>query len=191
MRIGSERISSWEAAMTLPTFLGIGAARSGTTWLHELLVSHPDIYVPTRRKEVRFFDQYFERGLHWYQEFFPPDSGAGQYRAIGEISPGYYRCPSCPARIASIPSITSLILMVRNPMDRAYSHYGLVVREGRTSETFEDFLSIEPQAVQWGFYSRYLESYLRYFKRDQILVMIYEHTMADVQGAKERLASFL
>ena len=53
--------------MTLPTFLGIGVQRGGSTWLHTLLTSHPDVYLPTRRKEVRFFDRDYERGLKWYE----------------------------------------------------------------------------------------------------------------------------
>ena len=63
--------------MTLPTFLGIGVLRGGTTWLHELLVSHPDVYVPARCKETYFFDLYYERGLEWYEGLFPPRSGGG------------------------------------------------------------------------------------------------------------------
>ena len=59
-----------ESWMTLPTFLGIGVPRGGTTWLHTTLISHPDVYMPTRRKEVRFFDRYYERGLGWYETFF-------------------------------------------------------------------------------------------------------------------------
>lgn len=177
--------------MTLPTFLGIGAPRAGTTWLHELLASHPDVYVPTRRKEVRFFDQYYERGLQWYEKFFPSNAQAGQYQAIGEISPAYLYCPRCPERIASIPSITRLILMLRNPVDRAYSAYGLDIRFGSFSGPFEDFLSLRPDTIQMGFYSRQIRRYLRYFRRDQILTLIFEHAVADAPGTKKTLACFL
>lgn len=177
--------------MTLPTFLGIGVMRGGTTWLHELLTSHPDVFVPTRRKEVCFFDQNYERGLQWYERFFPDGSEVERYRAIGEVSPTYLHCPSCPERIARMPSITRLILMLRNPVDRAYSHYSLATQLGRTSDSFESFLDLRPHAVQWGFYSQYLANYLRFFNRDQILVLIHERTMADVPRAKEVLAEFL
>ena len=91
--------------MTLPTFLGIGAMRAGTTWLHDLLASHPDVFVPARRKEVNFFSFYYERGLSWYERFFPPESEAQNYRAIGEISPIYLYCDPCPERIASMSLI--------------------------------------------------------------------------------------
>jgi hypothetical protein len=176
--------------MTLPTFLGIGAPRSGTTWLHELLASHPDVYVPTRRKEVRFFDRYPERDLQWYAKFFPSDGEAGRYQAIGEISPGYLYCSGCPERIASIPSITRLILMLRNPVDRLYSDYGERIRSRNFSGPFEDFLSLASR-IQYGFYSPRIRDYLRYFGRDQILVLIFEHTVTNVPKTKETLACFL
>lgn len=134
--------------MTLPTFLGIGMMRGGTTWLHELLASHPEVFVSMRRKEVYFFDQYYERGLHWYRRFFTDEVEAERYQDIGEITPGYLHCPRCPERITSLLSITKLILIVRNLIDRSYSHYGLVVRAWKTSESFETFLSLRPQAIE-------------------------------------------
>ncbi len=177
--------------MTLPTFLGIGAPRSGGTWLHELLASHPEVYVPTRRKEVYFFDLYYDRGLSWYESFFPAESEASRYQAIGEITPTYIYRPYCPERIASIPSITRLILILRNPLDRVYSQYGLLVKNGECSGSFEDFLGDRPQVIEKGFYSRYLRNYYDYFDRDQILVLIYEHATADLAGTKYSLARFL
>ena len=64
--------------MTLPTFVGIGVARGGTTWLHTLLSGHPEISMPTRRKEVRYFDRNHDRGLDWYESFFCPSAEADQ-----------------------------------------------------------------------------------------------------------------
>jgi hypothetical protein len=177
--------------LTLPTFLGIGVPRAGTTWVHELLDGHPDVYVPTHRKEVRFFDLYYERGLQWYEKFFPPDANAGRYQAIGEISPGYLYCSGCPEHIAGIPSIAKLLLILRNPVDRAYSAYGRRIRYREFSGPFEDLLSIEPELIQLGFYSRKVKDYLRYFSRDQLLVLIYEHAVLDVVDTKETLAGFL
>ena len=75
--------------MTLPSFLVIGAQRAGTSLLHQILLAHPDVYVPAQRKEVHYFDRYFERGVEWYQSYFPAADAAGRYRAIGEITPDY------------------------------------------------------------------------------------------------------
>jgi hypothetical protein len=177
--------------MALPTFLGIGVLRGGTTWLHELLTSHPDVYVPTRRKEIFFFDLYYERGLEWYEGFFPPEAEASRYRAVGEITPTYIYRSYGPGRIASVPSITKLILMLRNPLDRVYSHYGLLLKNGQYSGSFEGFLSDRPDMIQNGFYSQHLHNYYRHFDRDQILVLIYERATADIPKTKETLARFL
>lgn len=177
--------------LTLPTFLGIGVPRAGTTWLHELLDSHPGVYVPTHRKEVRFFDLYYERGVQWYEKFFPPEGEARRYQAIGEISPGYLYCPRCPERIESIPSITKLILILRNPVDRAYSAYGRRVRYREFSGPFEELLSLEPEVIRMGSYSPRIRDYLRYFSMDQMLILIHERAVADVPKTRETLARFL
>lgn len=99
--------------MTLPTFLGIGVPRGGTTWLHTLLASHPEVYMPTRRKEIRFFEKYYERGVSWYSTFFCPPEQAERYRAIGEISTQYYDCKACPQRIFTTLPQSKLIIIDR------------------------------------------------------------------------------
>ena len=177
--------------MTLPTFLGIGAPRCGSTWLHELLSSHPDIYMPRYLKEIRFFDMNYERGLQWYTQFFPPDAQAGEYQAIGEFSPYYLYCPRSPERIAGMPSITKLILILRNPVERVFSHYGYRVRVENFSGTFQNFLSERPEVIQEGFYSQKLKNYLRYFEKNCILVLIFEYTVLDVPKTKDTLGRFL
>lgn len=177
--------------MTLPTFLGIGSQRSGTTWLHLLLETHPEVYMPTRRKELHFFDWYYDRGLKWYEKFFPTPQQALHYRAIGEMTPNYLVCSSCPERIISVPSISKLLLIVRNPVDRVYSNYNYQAARDNYSESFERFLSLHPEAVQRGFYAQHLKRYLRYFRRDQILALVYECAVADVPKTKETLARFL
>lgn len=177
--------------MTLPNFLGIGAQRAGTTWLHTLLASHPDVYVPTRRKEVHFFDWYYERGIQWYSKFFPPETQANRYEAIGEITPDYLHDPRCPERIAKTLPSAKLIVTLRNPVNRAYSHYSKMVADDNYSGTFEDSLSTHPEIVQRGFYSQQLKRFFRYYKREQVMVLIFERAVADVSETKDALARFL
>ena len=177
--------------MTLPTFLGIGVPRGGTTWLHELLAAHPAVYVPAKLKEVRFFDRYYGKGLEWYQEFFPPAEQASCYQAIGEVTPGYLSCEQCPERIAQVDSIVKFIAILRNPIDRAHSHYLFRVRLDNYTGTFEEFLSEYSGAIKWGLYSQGIKRYLRYFGREQILILIHEHAFADVSETISTLARFL
>ena len=178
--------------MTLPTFLGIGAPRSGTTWLHELLQTHPDVYVHKYRKEICFFDRNYERGIDWYKTFFPSDTQARKYRAIGDITPYYLFYDECLERILKIPSITKLIVNLRNPVDRAHSFYGVLVRDGKCVGSFEECMSQHPEILQHSFYSEQLKKYLRHFEREQILVLIYEQTVAlSISKTKEIIANFL
>src|SRR5215216_774100 len=177
--------------MTLPTFLGIGVQRGGTTWLHTLLTSHPDVYMPTRRKEIRLFERYYDRGVSWYSTFFCPPEQADRYKAIGEISTQYYDCEECPQRIFDTLPQSKLIIMLRHPVNRAYSQYGFVVQRRNYRGSFQEFLASRPAALEKGFYSRYLKQYLRYFDRNQILALLFEDVFIDIFKTKKTIAGFL
>lgn len=177
--------------MTLPTFLGVGVPRAGTTWLHSLLASHPDVFMPVRRKEIRFFDRHYEQGLGWYETFFCPDDEADSYRAIGEISPQYLYCDECPDRISATLPDVRLLLMLRHPVDRAYSTYGFTMQRANFRGSFAEFLESRPSVLERGFYSRYLKLYLERFERERILSLIFEDSISDVETTRARLADFL
>ncbi len=178
--------------MTLPSFLGIGAQRSGTTWLDHQLRSHSQISLPTRRKEVHFFDEHYDRGLDWYRRFFPSALQASAYRAIGEITPKYLYAPAAPTRIRECLPGCKLIAILRNPADRAFSQYGLSVKNAGESRLFEDFLAARPEAFQRGLYSQQLRRFFDCFPQANILVLIFERDVArDQHSALERIADFL
>ena len=84
--------------MTLPTFLGIGVPRAGTTWLHTLLAGHPDVYLPTRRKEIRFFDRYHDLGTAWYEAFFAAAEAIGRSVRSRPSTSTATRAPSASRR---------------------------------------------------------------------------------------------
>jgi hypothetical protein len=84
-----------------------------------------------------------------------------------------------------------LLLILRNPTDRAYSSYIHWVRGKNYTESFENFLSDYKPALQYGFYSRYLKNYLSIFKREQILILIFERAVNNIPGTKTKLADFL
>jgi hypothetical protein len=177
--------------MTLPNFLGIGARRSGTSWLDMLLRSHQDIYLPKQRKEVHFFNDYYDRGLNWYQRFFPSPDQASEYRAVGEITPGYLYHPDAPARIQGHIPDCRFIAILRNPVDRAYSQYAQSVRASNDLRSFEEYLDQEPDAFARGLYSEQLKRYLQYFPLDNFLILIFERTIKDPAQIRHQLADFL
>lgn len=176
--------------VTLPTFLGIGAPKCGTSWLHDVLEAHPDVWVPARR-EVHYFDRYYDRGVRWYGGFFPPARHRDRYPAVGEITPHYLYHERGPERIAAMPSVRRLIVMVRNPVDRAYSHYWFRARIENYRGSFEEFLGERTEATNWGFYARHLANYTAHFAKERILVLVYEHLFTDVNHHLRTLGGFL
>jgi hypothetical protein len=177
--------------MTLPTFLGIGVPRAGTTWLHEVLSSHPAVYLPRQRKEIRYFDRHHAEGPAWYERFFCSPEEAARYEAIGEVSPQYLYDPRCPDRIAELLPDVKLVVMLRHPVARAYSQYGFVIQRRGYAGSFEDFVTTRPRALEMGHYATYLEAFRRRFGRDRILVLLFEEAVGEGGNAREELARFL
>lgn len=176
--------------MTLPTFLGIGVTRAGTSWLNTLMASHPDVYVPALRDEIRFFDENYDRGLAWYEKLFCPPEEADRYRAIGEISPQYLECEECAERIHAAVPEARLIVILRHPVNRAYSQYGFFVQRRSYRGSFEKFVAERPDSLD-RYYSRSLKRYLRYYDRSRILALVFEDAFSDVEAMKSNVAEFL
>jgi hypothetical protein len=170
-----------------PTFLGIGAPKAGTTWLYRVLESHPDVAVPRHRKEIHYFDHNFERGLQWYEAFFPNREAA----AVGEFTPHYLYDPAAPERVHSVPSIQRFLVILRNPVDRAFSHFRFRRGQDNTSESFEQFLDREPNALAWGHYGRHLAGWFEAFGPRPFLVLLFEDAVRDPDETRRRIAHHL
>jgi hypothetical protein len=177
--------------VTLPNFLVIGAQRAGTSLLHKILAEHPEVYVPTERKEIHFFDWYFERGTDWYQGYFPAPAEAARFRAIGEVTPDYLIDPEAPARIQRMLPGARLVAILRNPVDRAYSWYQYARRSRNEQRNFERFLEEDPMALEAGFYHRHLTRYLAHVPSAQLHLMIYEDLVREPARKLDALAAFL
>jgi len=178
--------------MTLPNFLVIGAPRAGTSLLHHrILRPHDEVYVPAERKEVQFFDRYFDRGPAWYERYFPPSNEVTAYRAIGEASPGYLAAPDAPARIHALIPDCRLIAILRNPVERAYSAYQYARRSRNERDDFDAFLQCNTTVIDDGLYSKHLGNYLRFFRKESILVLIYEEMVLNPAQELDKLRRFL
>ena len=185
----------------LPDFLVIGAQKAGTTALYAYLRWHPGIGGPSW-KEVSFFDRHWRRGEAWYRGHFPnslrtwlAQRSNGRPLLIGEASPSYVFHPLAPERVREVVPDVRLIVLLRNPIDRAYSHYQHEVALGREPLPFEKALDAEEERMRgevermtsdpsyfsyvwWNYtyaargrYAEQLERWFAVFPREQLLVV--------------------
>jgi hypothetical protein len=103
----------------LPDFVIVGAQKAGTTSLYRMLRKHPQIHMP-RTKELHFFDTHWDRGVDWYAAQFTPKLWE---RRRGEATPYYLYRPIVRERMAQVVPRARIVVILRNPVDRAYSHY--------------------------------------------------------------------
>ncbi|MFL5735984.1 MAG: sulfotransferase family protein [Actinomycetota bacterium] len=133
----------------LPAFAVIGAQRCGTTTLFAMLSQHPAVGVPFR-KEIHFFDRdVYERGEHFYRSFFP---SPGQLLSRGEMltgeaTPDYLFHPLGARRVAAMLPEARFIVLLRDPVVRAWSHHALHASRGREPLSFEDAIDAEDERV--------------------------------------------
>jgi hypothetical protein len=161
----------------LPSFVIIGAAKSATTWLTHNLQRHPQVFVPS--VEIDYFSRHYEKGLSWYLAHF---AGARQVQVVGEKSNTYLTSPEVPGRLRLSLPHARLIVQLRNPIERAYSHYCMHLRDGLASPDVDLYLDVARTPtrhfVETGLYCRHLARYLEQFPREQILALLHEDVRA-------------
>lgn len=154
-----------------PTFIGIGAQKAATTWLHDVLSAHPEVFV-SEPKEIDFFTHYYNRGYEWYERHFEAASAP----ARGETSPSYLYDPAAPARVRAYRPGMRLIAVLRDPVARAFSNHLHEVRKGHITSTVE-FEAAEPRNpmyLEQGRYAEHLSRWLEVFDREALLVLFAE-----------------
>ncbi len=134
-------------ARALPDFLLIGGQRCGSTSLYTTLCGHPQVLAGAH-KEPHFFDNNHLRGEDFYRRLFPLRAHLRARRAItGEATTHYLSHPAVPERVAAMLPDVRLIAILRDPVERAYSHYQLAHRNGREPLSFEQALAAEPERL--------------------------------------------
>jgi hypothetical protein len=209
-----------------PDFLIVGAKRGGTTSLWNWLLQHKGVLpmVPglQKLKSSHYFYMHYGRGHSWYRGFFPLAStrrlvGARHHLTpvAGEASPYYLFDPRVPARVAAELPDVRVIVLLRDPVDRAYSHWRERVQEGVEPLGFRDALAAEPDRLagelermasdplyysephDWysyrsrGIYAPQLQRWKSVVAPDRLLVVPSEDLYADPQAAYTRVTSFL
>lgn len=208
--------------MRLPNVIIIGAAKAGTTSLHTDLAQHPGIFASTP-KEPEFFarDELFVKGLGPYSALFEaarPDQLVCESSTLYSLSPLF---PDAPARIAAAVPDVKLIYCMRDPVERAFSYYGQLVKNFQNAtqryevnRTFEDWVVTARHTVAaprqdvmapydahlpdtpelllaGGDYVRQIEAYLAHFPREQMLFLTFEHYRRDRRAVLDMVTDFL
>lgn len=191
----------------LPEFLIIGGIRCGTTSMIEYLGDHPSVGIPPDGRELHFFDRHFDRGPNWYRSWFP-FKGTSKSTS-GESSPTYLMEPGVPERVANLLPDVRLIVQLRDPVERAASHFSL--RRGKGSEpesTLAAALEDEERRLQGnshhqglggsidcyfeqGSYVKGLRRWSEHFDRDQMLVVNSGELFTHPVAVYDRTLSFL
>lgn len=168
-----------------PTFLGLGAQKCASTWLHRLLGSHPEVRLPGA-KEIDFFSYHFDRGYQWYERQFGCDARSRTV-CVGEVSPSYFHDASAPSRVRDYCPEAKLLVTLRDPVERALSNHKHEVRLGHFAGedlSFEAGLGNNPMYVEQGLYGKHLANWLSCFPSGQIYVALIE----DIRTEPDRVA---
>ena len=209
-RHGSKRGAELiDPKLPAPNFFIVGAAKAGTTSLHAYLSSHPQVFM-SALKEPHYFADFdvtpeldnflpIIRSRSDYHELFKDSDG---YIAVGEASPSYLCDPAAAERIKSAIPTAKIIISLRNPVERAFSHYLMDFQRGSETLSFEKALEFDlahrekgwgksAQYTELGLYSNQVESFLREFGRERVLIVLFEDLVRDTRGTMRQIAGFL
>ncbi|MGI8907524.1 MAG: sulfotransferase domain-containing protein [Candidatus Sumerlaeaceae bacterium] len=200
----------------LPDFLILGAQKAGTTTIYDNLVKHP-LVLPADIKEVHFFDNAWAHRVNWYRAHFPTRTAMSAHEGsiTGEGSPYYLFHPLVPARVKQVVPGAKFIMVLRNPVDRAYSHYQHEARKGREPLTFPDAIAQEAKRIagevdrlaadpnyrstalqhfsyiERGKYAEQLRRWFNVFPREQFLILTSDELNRQFQDTMQKLYAFL
>lgn len=183
----------------LPGFLIVGAPRCGTTSLAATLGRHPEIYVPPE-KELDFFDVNWDRGLAWYADQFRKGGGA---RLLGEATPWYFCSELALERIRITLRGVRILVLIRDPIERARSHYWSRALQGRETRSFEEVVEDELRVpleemrprthylVFPGMYDRHLSRLRSRFSPERVKMLCFEEVVHAPASALAEVQDFL
>ena len=188
----------------LPNFICIGAPKSGTTTFYEIVKQHPDIAVSSF-KEPGFFDNdaNWEKGIEWYDKTY--FATVKKEKMVGEFTPSYLGSDIAPSRIFnSLGSNVKLVLLLRNPVERAYSHYLHSKRDLYENLEFEEALFSEKKRllefpeltsrfsyIRSGMYHQQIKNYLKFFDKNQMHVILFDDFLSKKDQVVNELFRFL
>ncbi|MEZ5334867.1 MAG: sulfotransferase [Methanolobus sp.] len=168
----------------------IGPQKSGTTWVYKCLKEHPEIATPPK-DSIHYFDMYYSKNRDWYMQHF---SDAGSEQKLFDPTPSYIRSPLAPKRIYKENPDAKIILCMRHPIERAFSHYWHEKKKEKYNFEFNEVLSNYDLFSSWiepGFYAEHIEKYLNFFPHKQILCQKFDYLNENPRGFLKELLDFI
>lgn len=171
-------------------FIGIGAAKAATTWIHQCLSEHPEVCMADPKEPAFFTNGNREKGFRWYANHFAHCSGE---KLRGEISPAYLVRKEAPRLIHEAYPDVKLIISLRDPVERFISACNFKYSLGRynTLDFSGDVETAYEPDIRRGRYYRHLSRFLEYFNRDQIFPVFYEDIKKDPIAFMQNIFRFL
>ena len=166
----------------LPNFLYVGPDKAGSSWLHEVLLKHPDVYL-TPAKDLYFFDRYYDRGLAWYAAQF---RDARHEAVVGEVCQDYLFHPEAAERIHETLGPVRVMVSLRDPVERAWSSYLYMRKHGIGPDTFGEALRSRPELLEHGRYATGLDRFLRRFPSELVHVALFDDLTRRPAGVPRR-----
>ena len=170
----------------LPKLIAVGVGRSGTTWLHQMLVGH--VGLPYGVKETDFFLRNYGNGIDWYKAFF---RHCAPEQPIVEICPTYFSSAEARQRMKLHIPDCRIICTFREPVERAYSHYKLMRHNVWTRASFEEVVGHSQEIAEMNRYALNLRGWQQTFGRDNVLICLYDDLEHDPQGYLDKVCNFI
>ena len=183
------------------SFICVGVQKGATSTLHDILNQHPDLKLP-KLKETHFFrdDEKYSKGIKYYFNYYFNNIKG---EIIGEIDPEYSYFKQCASRIKQTLGEVKIIFIIRNPVDRAYSHYLMTKRRGLEELSFLDAIYQEKERLRThydhihysyisrGFYSTQINRYENLFKKSNIRIVLFDDLIKNPKKTINDISSFI
>lgn len=181
-------------------FFCVGAQKAGTSTLHDIIKQHPDVSLP-KRKETHFFrdDDKYDKGQNFFFKLFEQKPWVKVY---GEIDPEYLYFENCAQRIKETFQNVKIIIILRNPVERAYSHYLMTKSRGLEELSFDEaiyaernrlnshFDHINYSYISRGMYMKQIERFELIFGPENVTVFFFDDLIADAKTVVTKFVEF-
>lgn len=181
--------------MKTPTFFLAGCQKSASTWIYHCMLEHPDVFVP-EKDALHFFTINYYKGLEWYIEQY---NNVKNEKAIVDPTPSYLRDIMAPKRIYKYNPEAKFIISLRNPTERAFSHYWHEKKKNKINFEFDEAINysgignydIYSDWILTGFYYEWIQLFMQYFPKDNFLFLLFDDLKRDPMAYIKEIYSFL